>query len=82
MEFRNDLDMWHQFRDFAETLSILSKFHEHQLIHECVDYAFDSGASEERCSNPKKMRKGDFDSLEECWKCPFYSKYIKDRKRE
>lgn len=76
MKFKNDLEMWHQFREFAKLLRQVAEFQEHQLAHECVDYAFDSGASEEMCSNSDITRATDFDSSEECWKCPSYTKHL------
>lgn len=76
MEFRNDLEMWHKYAEFAEHLKKIARFQEIHLISQCIYYVFD-GAFGEYCKCPKIERKGDFKSENECWKCGFYEIPIK-----
>ena len=71
MEFRNDLEKWHKYREMAEHFAKTAKFQEIHLINECIFYVFDN-SFEEYCRCKKVKRKGDFHSEEECWKCEFY----------
>lgn len=71
MEFQNDLEMWHKYREMAEHFVKTAKFQENHLINKCVHYIFDD-VFEEYCRCRKIKRDGDFDSKNECWKCGFY----------
>jgi len=76
MKYKNDLEMWHKFSEFAEQLKFVAHAEEHSLIFKCRFYSEeeDCGLSifEEHCDHPSIKRKGDFNSDNECWKCRFY----------
>ena len=67
--FKNDLEMWHEVKEFSKVLERLAEFNEIRLINLCRFYEWDSDASEEYCYNCAIIRKKDFNSKEECWKC-------------
>lgn len=81
IKYKNELEMWHQFKEFAEELSMVSTFNEIRLAKACYSYGYDSGASEEHCSHIGIERTKDFNSLDECWKCPYYSEGKVKKKR-
>ena len=72
MKFKHDLEMWHMFKEFAERLKEVAEFSEIRLINLCKNYKWDGEASEEYCHHPDIRREGDFDSKNECWKCPYF----------
>lgn len=78
MKFRNDLEMWHKYREMAEHFVKTAKFQEIRLINECKFYVFDD-SFEEYCRCEEVKRKGDFYSGEECWKCKFYEMSKKEK---
>lgn len=73
MKYKNDLEMWHKFAEFAEHLKFVSEAEEQKLYSECVHYSYDDAAFEEYCKCPKIIaRTKDFEAKEECWKCGFF----------
>lgn len=76
---KNDLEMWHLFAEFAEEFREVFKYNEIQLIKLCKSYSYDNEACEEYCSNSRIRRTKDFNSQEECWKCPHYQTKVKKR---
>jgi len=72
MKYKNDLQMWHKFAEFADHLKFVAKAQEQTLYSECVHYHWDNDAFEEDCNNGNIVRKEDFDAQAECWNCPFY----------
>lgn len=72
MKFKNDLELWHTYRELAEHLSKTATFQEIELINLCVYYFYDEDACEEYCRCEKINRQKDFNSKEECYKCKFY----------
>jgi hypothetical protein len=73
MSFKNDIEMWHKFADFAEHLKFVAHAQEQKLYSQCVFYSYDDAAFEEYCNNEKIIRRIDFEACNECWKCPFYA---------
>ena len=71
MKFRNDLEMWHKYFEYATHSAKTAMFQEIRLIRHCIFYVFDD-AYEEHCRCKKVKREGDFDSKKECWQCEFY----------
>lgn len=81
MDFKSDLELWHKIREFAETLARVAKLKETDEIFNCEFYEFDE-ASEENCHCPQISRESsEFNSDEECWKCPHRKERVKRRKR-
>ena len=73
MKYKNELEMWHQFAEFAEELREVATFNIIGLVKMCKNYSYDFEACEEYCSrNAGLTLTKDFDSLGECWKCPHY----------
>lgn len=71
MNFKNDLEMWHKFAEFAEWLQFVATAQESSLFDNCTYYSYDDGAFEEYCHCPEIVRTKDFEAKEECWKCSF-----------
>lgn len=73
MPYKNDLEMWHKFKEYSEHLKFVAEMMEDQLIDLCGFYDYDRGACESYCHCPDIDRSNstkDFDPCEECWKCP------------
>ena len=73
MPFKNDLEMWHKFAEFAHWMKFVAIAEEHKMISQCKFYSYDDGAFEEYCHCPSIKRTIDFTAEEECWKCKHYS---------
>jgi len=72
MKYKNDLDMWHKFAEFADHLRFVAEDQERRLFEKCKSYEYDDEAYEEYCNQEKIVRQGDFSARRECWKCPYY----------
>jgi len=75
LPFKSTLERYHMFGVLAEELKRYSKSKEGDEIRKCKFYEFDE-AFEEYCHSKERCKKegkrdNDFDSKEECWKCPF-----------
>jgi len=71
-KYKNDLEMWHKFAEFAEHIKFVAEAEEYTLYSKCAYYSWDDYAFEEYCNCDKIERSKDFEAKEECWKCPFY----------
>jgi len=72
MPFKNDLEMFHKFAEYADWIRFVSESMEHKLYSLCVYYHWDGEACEESCSCEQIERKGDFHAEDECWQCSSY----------
>ena len=79
MEFKNELERWHQIKDFAKMLTELADYHEMKAIRKCIHYEFDNQSAEEYCWYSSTRGKYgaarglNGESEEICWKCPNYN---------
>ena len=62
-------------RDLVKFLAYL----ELTEIPECRFYRWDNAACEEYCSHPLIRREKDFDSKQECWKCDFRKRRVREK---
>lgn len=73
MPFKNGLEMWHRFAEYAEWLKIVAETEEQILYSKCKFYSWNNDAFEENCLNGEIERETDFNAKDECWKCKFYA---------